>query len=243
VAQANAWAPLPTVIEFTRATNSAWPGVELAVTGDIEIRGAGSEFDARTMSRHFVLKPDSALSLRHLTLKNGRAKAGGSIIANDAFLHCDGVHFESNQAWSNDGGQGGAIHLTGGAMSVGSGRYLIKNSSFDSNSSLLRGGGLHSLWSDRLWIDNCKFNRNSAQSGSAIYYRQRDSWSKFYLLGSELIGNTLGSALFFGGSIHMQSTKLLNATDQVANCAKGRDSYLIELNPKGGNVINDQSCN
>jgi hypothetical protein len=333
ITKANALAPLPSIIALKSASQQEFSR-EFSITGDVEIRGAGSAFDARELSRHFSVKTGATLSLKDLILKNGRADFGGSIAAGkESFLHISHVVFEKNKATAQMDGQGGAINIRGGKLSVidsqfnnnstpqnggnlfggaiyasggegirilrtdfdgnisasggavfiesqnevceisdvrvsngkallGAGIYLrfgqfsIKDSNFESNASLLRGGGLFTELTDRVWVEKSRFAKNSAKAGSAIYYyAYKTDWAQFYLVDSELRENELdlmsltyfsqsaqGSALNFSGPIRMHNTKIINSSPMMSNCSQIFTRDSISIQSLGGNIFDDKTC-
>lgn len=167
--------------------NAAATG-DLDVTGDLVIEGAGADqtfLDAALLDRYFHVQPGSSLTLRNLTIRNGREVNGGAI-ENDGTLVLENVDLTGNAAVM----RGGAIynlagnvtlqsvHVTGnqalgsgdaiggGLVSTG-GSVTIVDSQFSNNAAAMEGGAINSR-TTTLQVTNTAFSNNSANSGGAI---------------------------------------------------------------------------
>jgi hypothetical protein len=330
ISRANALAPIPAVIRLT-SSKTVWPGTDLLITGDIEIRGAGNIFDANKKTRHFTVNPLATLSLQDMTLKNGQALFGGSIKATSlSNLIIKRVNFENNQTTASEEGKGGAIFinegslsltesqfisnstrltgtgqsggaiyfstqqnvsikkcefvnnssmeggtiyavnlsneifefsdihisfgkaLTGAGMYLRNGKFLLNNAIIEHNSAISQSGGLEASLVDRIWIGKSRFNKNTAQKGSALSFRQLKQGSNFYIYDSQFEKNSLnanqllnfpemrGSSLLLDGVAQIQKSNFINTSDRMNNCAKS--SKKGSINSIGENYFDDSSC-
>ncbi len=166
-----------------------------AVTGDLDLRQnvtiignstATTIIDAGLLDRVFHVLPGITVTLKNLTLRNGKAtdgKGGGGIL-NEGFLTLDHVFVTSNLAAT--GGGGGLLNnvttasssdtLTiidstfsgntatgadGGGLKVLKGKASILNSTFDTNTAGTSGGGVTVL-ANTVTVTNSTFSANTA---------------------------------------------------------------------------------
>lgn len=171
MARASAHAPLPVIIDVSLSTPTTL-SEEISISGDVQIRGLGAEtvFDGQSRSRHFSVSNGAILSLQDLTLKNGRAGYGGSVHADNSTLHVKRVVFEGNVAATGDTGQGGAIFVTGGNLSVTDSRVIGNYTPMSGGG--LRGGAIHCSTSGSVLIARSEFRGNQSATGGAIYLNQ-----------------------------------------------------------------------
>ncbi|MEK7798995.1 MAG: right-handed parallel beta-helix repeat-containing protein, partial [Acidobacteriota bacterium] len=106
--------------------------------------------------RVFSVAPGARVTLRSLTVADGRARKGGGI-ANAGTLIVKGVTFVRNVARSE-----------GGALASRGGRVTVINSTFTENRAGRAGGGL----ADRggtVTVTNCTFSDNLARTGGGLF--------------------------------------------------------------------------
>jgi hypothetical protein len=214
IERANAQAPLPAVINFTGS--QTWSGVEVSITGDVEIRGTNAVFDARGLSRHFSVKPKGVLSLSGITLKNGTAGAGGSISVESATLNIARSRFENNQATAENYGSGGAILVRRGDLSVTDSVFINNKTSM--NGGNLFGGAISAEDCAGLLIARSEFRGNSSAGGGAIYI---ENASNEVLEMTDLIVS--GNSAFHGAGIQLRSGAVM-----IKNSLFEKNNALIE---------------
>jgi hypothetical protein len=132
---------------------------ELAIDGSIEgslWKATGVTVSGGGRRRVFSVAPGARVTLRSLTVADGRARKGGGI-ANAGTLIVKGVTFVRNVARS----EGGALASRGGGVTV-------INSTFTENRAGRAGGGL----ADRggmVTVTNCTFSDNLARTGGGLF--------------------------------------------------------------------------
>ena len=132
---------------------------DLAIDGGIEgslWKATGVTVSGGGRRRVFSVAPGARVTLRSLTVSDGKAKRGGGI-ANAGTLIVRGVTFLRNVARS----EGGALASTGGGLTV-------INSTFTENSARRAGGGLAAR-GGTVTVTNCTFSNNLARSGGGLF--------------------------------------------------------------------------
>lgn len=165
---------------------------DLDVTGDLVIQGAGANqtiLDANLLDRYFHTSVGSTLTLRNLTIQNGRESSGGAI-ENNGTLNLENIILTGNAttlsgaAIKNNSGSvtlqsvtlignetrdvvpGGGNSIGGGISSFG-GTLVINDSQFVNNVAAAEGGAIDAR-STNLQVTNTAFSNNSATSGGAV---------------------------------------------------------------------------
>lgn len=171
--------------------NAAATG-DLDITGDLVIEGAGAEqtiLDANLLDRFFHIGTGSTLTVRNVTIRNGRESSGGAI-ENNGTLVLENVDLTGNSTTL----RGGAIHNNagtvtlqtvnmtnnetrdvapgggnsiGGALSSYGGTITIVASQIANNTAAAEGGAIDAR-SSTIYVSNTAFSQNSATAGGAV---------------------------------------------------------------------------
>lgn len=108
---------------------------------------------------------------------------------------------------SDEDGQGGDPHKSGGGMYTANGSPVVRNCNFTGNSVIWQGGGMYNVDASPV-ITNCTFNANNAlQSGGGIF----NDHSATFVNDCSFNGN---QALLLGGGISMVN----GSSGQLAKC-------------------------
>lgn len=147
-----------------RSENAALTG-DLDITGNLTIEGAGAGqtiLDAAMLDRFFHVMAGKTLTLRNVTIRNGR-ESGGGAIQNDGTLLLENVILTGNSTTT----RGGAIYNNTGTLTLQS-VNLIGNSTGDVPTSSANGGAVGSF-GGTVTIVGCQFASNTATGdGGAI---------------------------------------------------------------------------
>lgn len=172
-----------------RGENAALTG-DIDITGNLTIDGAGAGqtiLDAALLDRFFHVLAGKTLTLRNVTIRNGREASGGAI-QNDGTLVLENVDFTGNSTTTRGGavynntgtltlqsvnmignstGDVGTTSAIGGGLASFGGTVTIVGSQFGSNTSTGDGGAVDSR-STTLQITNSTFHDNFANVGGAV---------------------------------------------------------------------------
>ena len=240
---------------------------QFLITEDLTIDGAkststfyGSAIDAAYQSRVFEISSGVSLSLKDILLSNGRSTHGATILVNDGHLSLDDVSVQDS---STSRGDGGAVHISGGSLSMNLGSFYDNrangkggaiyvedggfihgvDSYFYDNSATQAGGAIANISSTielvTTTLNDNKTSVTGSSGGGAIYMTGNAETSLAGSTGIERNAATRGS----GGAIFSDSTgnlKLLDHTTASGNrAAKNGGGIHID----GGKLLagNDQS--
>jgi parallel beta-helix repeat protein len=129
---------------------------------------------------------------------------------------------------SDENGQGGDPHKSGGGMYNVNGSPVVRNCNFTGNSVIWQGGGMYNVDASPV-MTNCTFNGNNAlESGGGIF----NSHSFPVLKDCSFNGN---QAQFLGGGISMVN----GSSGQLANCIF--EGNIVSGLASGGGGINIDS--
>ena len=170
--------------------------------GSLTIVGAGYNktfIDANSIDSIFNIKADSIVKLLNLTLINGKAVNGGTIV-NEGNLSITDCIFEKNYATSY-----------GGVIRSNSGNLTISNSKFNNNSAASYGGVIHSI-STLVNISNSSFTNNKAGSGGGALYINGIQTANSTVTNSYFANNSVESDWGTAGSICIAFGSLINNT-------------------------------
>lgn len=146
---------------------------------------------------------------------------------------------------------GGASQSTGGALSIKGGSLRVENCVFSGNSAVASGGAVYAEETDEVWIENCRFADNSAdsknQGGGGVFASGRfvgvnlSFWGNRATFGGAVFGaktNVVVNSSFFknrawqtGGGIYVGGTgsdlAVVNCTMEanIADDQDDRDEY------------------
>lgn len=176
--------------------NTARAG-DLDLTEDVNIEGADAAtfiINAAYLDRVFhIVGSDTDVVLRNITITGGRKIGGGGGIGNDGILTVEDAVIAGNQTDSYSGG--GGIYHSGTILTLT--RTLLRDN--HAINSIGNGGGVfHNT--GILIVNDCLFDRNSAEQGGAIYAYA----SSLYVTDTLFFGNTASRT---GGAIENYFTK------------------------------------
>ena len=191
---------------------------DLDITDAVSITGNTSEdtiIDGQQLDRVFHVHGGAALTLKNLTIQNGKASSNGGGIYNatDAILKLSDSMLIENQAVE----EGGALFNQGIAV--------IENTEFSANSAsspVAEGGAIANdrtgfmILNDSIVNDNNAGTLTSASTGGGIYNRS----SEFFLTNATIGNNIAG----WGGGLYTTGVAFLNdltVTDNQATFGGG----------------------
>lgn len=195
--------------ELVLAKNLTIDAMDPAVA--VTLEGNGTE-------RVLRVAPDCAVTVRGLTLKNGKSSGGGGLngfgggLCNEGVTTLERCALIANQSTAYGGGVHNALNAT----------LTVRASSFENNSANLYGGALSN--SGTLTVDGSSFASNrSNYEGGGVY---SDSYGVLTLENSTFTAN---HAVYYGGAIFNGSPLTLRHGTLVGNTAERI----------GGGVYND----
>jgi len=153
-----------------------------SLTIDASASATPITLDGNNANRHFSVNNNASLTLRRLTLQNGRATGaavGGSIESINAALTVDGCVFRNNALIGNGNNRGGAIAIVPGANAL---PRMIENSTFEGNSvtstNIPSGGALHVTdASGNTVVRNSTFHGNSVNGTNGNEHGGAIAWT------------------------------------------------------------------
>ncbi|MCV6636305.1 choice-of-anchor Q domain-containing protein [Candidatus Albibeggiatoa sp. nov. NOAA] len=166
--------------------------------------------------------------LSNLTLKNGRASAGGAIEVSGSGTHvtAQDITFDSNHAT----GRGGAIRIIGSGNTA-----IVERSTFVNNSASTSAGGLRCAVGATAKVYNSTFFNNSSTKGAAV---NTDNCNLFEIYNSTLHANTGNQTLhnYAGNSTFKLYNTIISSTlGGGVDCNGG-------LSVKTNTLIQDGTC-
>jgi hypothetical protein len=178
--------------------------------------------DGNNANRHFFVDGNATLTLRRLTLQNGRANGGasvgGSIALINAGLTVDGCVFRNNALIGSGNNRGGAIAIIPSTLSAIP--RTIENSTFEGNTvtstNIPSGGALHvSDGSGSTVVRNSTFHGNSVNEANSSGNGGAMAWFTTGIVEHVTVtGNAVnGTASSAGGG----GIFLLNGAAQVSD--------------------------
>lgn len=193
-------------VEYSITKSSDFAGTNMfSVASDyaLTIEGADSNSKAGiTVDGNSVDTGASMISnagtftVNNATVKNGKVTIGGigGAITNSGTLNIDNSNFVDNQATGATAGQGGAINISGGAVT-------ITDTIFDGNSSTKDGGAIRNGSSVPATIANCTFTANTAGIvGTTETVGQNASGGAIYMTGTAAFAEGSVNNMFTGNS-------------------------------------------
>ena len=195
---------------------------ELTIDGGIEgnlWKATGVTVSGGGRRRVFNVAAGSRVTLRSLTVADGRAKRGGGI-ANSGELIVKGVTFVHNVARR----EGGGLANAGGTVSV-------INSTFVENSARRKGGGLADR-SGTVTVTNCTFSDNTAAIGGGLFSDGRLLVRNTILANSGGASDCAARGILDPGSTH----NLIEANDGCGEPISRDDPRLDRLGDYNGPV-------
>ena len=239
------------------------------IESEITIEGNGFSISGENRRRILKLSRRSTVTLRNLTLKNGRSETGGAIF-NSGLLRIENSTFQDNEAYRRDGGaisNFGQLTITdsvfadnradrlGDTTSSGGAIYndefqgkaselRVINSTFRGNWAEFAGGAIANE-AGAVTIIESRFNDNSADFGGAI-----DSEDELSVSGTVFSQNSAkwGGAIKKSGMLTVTASRFM---DNVAKASGGAihshhetnvtDSFFAgnSADTSGGAVVNN----
>lgn len=233
-----------------------------AIASDITFEGNGYSINGNGAQRIFDVLLDATLSLRNVTLLNGRADRGGAIF-NLGKLHIEDSSFSGNTAYESNGGaiynaghltisnsvfadniadrlgdvtsSGGAIYNDG--SDGGTGELTVSDSSFQGNWAEWGGGAINNA-AGVVTISHSAFENNSADGfGGAL-----DNDDRMTVSGSSFIANSSDR----GGAIDNMDQLTVSISQFTGNLAEdfgGAISNKGEADVSDSNFTDNQTEN
>jgi CSLREA domain-containing protein len=194
----------------------------LTIDGGIEgglWKATGVTVSGGGRGRVFHVPPGAHVTIRSLTVADGRARNGGGI-ASAGELIVKGVTFVHNVA-----------RRAGGALLNQGGRVTVINSTFVENSARKSGGGLASR-EGTATVTNCTFSDNAAPVGGGLYS------DGGLLMRNTIVANSRGASdCVSRGSFDAAGThNLIEANDGCGEPISAADPKLVALGDYNGPV-------
>jgi CSLREA domain-containing protein len=193
---------------------------ELVIDGYIEDRlwkASGVTVSGDKKYRVFNVEPGAKVTIKHVTIADGRAGDGGGI-ANRGDLVVKSSTFTGNAA-TNDGG---------GLASLG-GFVTIINSTLANNTAGEGGGGLADIGGTAT-VTNCTFTENTAKSGGGLFS------TGILLLRNTILANSFDSAdcVAAGAFVPTSTNNLIEVNDGCGEPISTADPRLGKLGGYNG---------
>ncbi len=222
--------------------------------------------DANQLGRHFLVDGSATLTLRSdgggsFTLQNGLgiddgdplvvAGHGGAIfVSNNSNLDMAGVTFTGNATQSGSGRSGGALRL-------GTGTHVVRDSVFDGNDTDSLGGAIFQVAAGTLRVQGSQLRNNRAGLGSGggggAIFVQGGTASTITVADSLFEGNEAqntgrGGAIYLDGVGRIHTTRFFRNTsadeggaiygnDGSADVSIAASSFAGNLSATGGGAI------
>ena len=205
------------------ATNEGTEGVdanwgEIFIDKDLTIQGTNKDSDildansfglGTNAHRIFTVQNGKTLTLKKLTLKNGKADKGGGIYAGTGTTVNLDILTTIQECKATDGGaiynDGGTLTIKGGSVIKGNevtnngGAFLIKSGSLHMENNCIieqnkakKGGGIYIMNSGTAEIRYCRASENEAQDDGGGVYVESGTLT--------LEGSTIGGEQFYDGT-------------------------------------------
>ena len=195
---------------------------EITIDGSIEgnlWKATGVTVSGGMKRRVFKVAPGARVTLRSITVADGRARDGGGIV-NAGELTVKGVTFVHNVA-----------RRKGGALANLGGRVTVINSTFVENRAGRSGGGL-ATQDGVATVTNCTISDNAARAGGGVFSDGR------LLMRNTVVANSRGAADcvargdFDGAGTH----NLIEANEGCGEPISSADPMLAPLGDYNGPV-------
>ncbi|MBK8025525.1 MAG: hypothetical protein IPK19_30045 [Chloroflexi bacterium] len=193
----------------------------LPATGTLTIDGNNATItrDANALDfRHFLVVTNARLTLNDLTLSNGRADNGGSVV-NGGTLILNRVRVIDNTATGVSGGDNG----DGGGLITLGGTVAINDSTFSGNTALDDGGAIYNYLATTT-VTGSTLSGNTATNDRGGAINNLDA--TLVVTNSTISGNSAGSD---GGGVRSfgaSTASFTNATFTGNDAANGGGLYL-----------------
>jgi len=151
------------------------------------------------------------ITIKNCSFRNSHYRAILDLSDKDLLIsNCDFINNNILGDWT----------INGGAIRKSSGNFVILNSYFSDNRSDAEGGAVNfgSAYKDELYIDNCRFFRNTARSGGAIFItsvNNRENIPPSSIFNCIFIDNKAEN----GGAFYLDKSDLI-----IANCSIVKNS-------------------
>ncbi|AZS73079.1 hypothetical protein DDE74_20810 [Streptomyces lydicus] len=214
------------------------PGTGLVITTEITIYGNDSTIERSTQPptpdfRIFRIAPGGDLTLKHLTVRGGRAQGdGGGILlsASSAKLTLIKTRLTKNSATASGGGI-----ANGDFFGSGGGAVTVRDSDLQHNSARFGGGMAHFGGTARFWHSRVTGNTAASTAGGIIADVRLGTGGTLTLNDSKVTDNT---AFDHAGGIDNHVTTTLNNTLVRGNRVTGpRD---LGRGGTGGGIVNHE---
>lgn len=221
--------------------DTSYGSYALAVSSEISIEGgesgitiARSTASATPEMRLFYVQGSSAdLSLRNLTLSNGKSVLGGAILNDAGKLTLTDSTVSSNSA-SEDGG--GIFNFRG--------TTTLTSSTLSSNSASGYGGGIYNYLDSTLTLTNSTLSSNSAQRvAGGIYTSGRTTLTNSTIDANERVGVVSSSGTVEAGNTIITNNAPYSTFPQpdVRGAFSSRGHNLIGSNEGSSGFTNGQN--
>ena len=218
------------------------------ITGTITIEGGGYRISGNNKFRIFDVNGGN-LTLRNLSLTNGRAKSGGAIkLREGASVTVEQVVFRGNGAIN-----GGAIASTsasdsatvrrsrffrnrsaeyGGAIRVFNGAVTVAESSFEENRADYFGGAIQVDFGRQV-VNNSTFSGNSAVGGGAVNVDFGSATLSHVTMVDNVATQLEGDAFYsLEAAIYLRNSIIAN-DGEAADCSQDLAESRSNLSPDG----------
>ena len=198
-----------TITEAGTSGGTITLGSQLRVNGSssqdsiITIEGGNFTVSGSDSVRVFQVQQYGDLTIKNLTITDGRADDGGAILVdNGGILSLDNVTVKDSESTSATGG-GGGIRSNGGSVT-------ITNSAIYGNTATNEGGGLH-MGGPASITGTAIYNNSTGNDdpGGGIYIRNVASSTNVTIDRSSIYSNT-ASRGGFGGGIYVLGAQLVD---------------------------------
>ena len=222
-----------TINSSTFTANSSMVAGGIFSTGPITINDSLFEDNTAGMAAGamgFFGHGEEITALTNVTFQNNSAGAAGAIaLGSEVDVRITNSNFEKNKATATSGGDGGAIssrnfvgEVEGGDTDFSKAYLSITGSTFSGNTATNIGGAIDNYFykssndnsSDAVYINDTKFDSNSAKIGGAIYNHSAEDGdgtaASMLIENSTFTANTStsdGGAIYADGKVNIKSSK------------------------------------
>ncbi len=213
-----------------KSTSTANNSGEIEVSKNINIKGSNGKatdiIDAESKHRIFEVKENKSLTLRNITLQNGKADIGGAILAeNGSTLTLDNTAIKSSEATSG----GGAIS-TGGILTINDGSVISGNKALTGY-----GGAIAISNSGTLIMTGGTIENNTAATGGGAVYNNgtfKISGSAKIVSSADPDENTLGK-----NDVYLPMGKVITVTGVLTQTSVARITPADNTYTAGRQVV------